>query len=283
MAIRERGQDSACSRAPAPGRSGPLPDRLRSPARQSRQAPWAAGSCRRQAAGAIRTTSLRRARRMRRARTSRLSSGRCSPSGSPISAMISRSSNPHLPSTRQRSPRCSPSRRILPSRSSSQSEPPRRPGAIAGGNCRSSCRFRATTAKARAFVGSADFAAETGDARFNALFDFLARSNRPAKTARPATKAWASKDKAVNANITDTGRAFTLALKARNASRFGAYITENLEELYRGLQGIGSCKEHRRLIRKRKKPTLTSLSRKASLISLAGSRIAFPRISVKTF
>ncbi len=91
-------------------------------------------------------------------------------------------------------------------------------------------------AKARAFVASADFTAETGDARFNALFDFLTHSNRPTKTARPATKAWASKDKAVNANITDTGRAFTLALKAKSASRFGAYITENLEELYQAFK-----------------------------------------------
>lgn len=90
--------------------------------------------------------------------------------------------------------------------------------------------------KAEAFVASAEFAADTGDARFNALFDFLSRANRPAKKAGAPKKVWTSRDKAVNGSITDTGKAFTLALKARNASRFGTYITENLEELYQAFK-----------------------------------------------
>jgi ParB family chromosome partitioning protein len=36
----------------------------------------------------------------------------------------------------------------------------------------------------------------------------------------------------VRAKITDTGKVFTLALKAREASPFGAFITERLDELF---------------------------------------------------
>jgi ParB family chromosome partitioning protein len=91
----------------------------------------------------------------------------------------------------------------------------------------------ANSGKATSFIGSSEFATKTGDGRFNLLFDFLSRS-KPAlrKPDSLAVKSWSPKDKSVSVDIKDTGKAFTLALKARNASRFGAYITENLEELY---------------------------------------------------
>ena len=90
--------------------------------------------------------------------------------------------------------------------------------------------------KALAFAASGDFVAETGDARFTLLFDFLTKSKRPAKAVVSPAKAWAAKDKTVSVDIKDTGKAFTLALKAKNASRFGAYIADNLDELYRAFQ-----------------------------------------------
>jgi len=42
----------------------------------------------------------------------------------------------------------------------------------------------------------------------------------------------ASPDRSVRAKITDTGKVFTLALKAKEASSFGAFITERLDELF---------------------------------------------------
>ncbi|MEK1853509.1 MAG: plasmid partitioning protein RepB [Phyllobacterium sp.] len=89
--------------------------------------------------------------------------------------------------------------------------------------------------RAVAFVATADFVAETGDERFNGLLDFLNKAGRAVKNA-PAIKAWAPKDKSVSVDIKDTGKAFTLALRAKNASRFGAYIADNLEELYRAFK-----------------------------------------------
>jgi ParB family chromosome partitioning protein len=91
--------------------------------------------------------------------------------------------------------------------------------------------------KAATFVASDDFAAEAGDSRFSLLFEFLSKSNSKAtKSSASAKKAWSPKDKSVSVDIKDTGKAFTLALKARNASRFGAYIADNLEELYRAFK-----------------------------------------------
>lgn len=91
--------------------------------------------------------------------------------------------------------------------------------------------------RAAAFVASDEFMAEAGDSRFNALLEFLSRSKREAKRpAASARKAWSPKDKSVTVDIRDTGKAFTLALKAKNASRFGAYIADNLEELYRSFK-----------------------------------------------
>jgi ParB family chromosome partitioning protein len=92
-------------------------------------------------------------------------------------------------------------------------------------------------AKAAGFVQSAEFAAEGSDDRFARLFDFLSGSRRPTqKSNAPKTKVWSAKDKSLNAEIKDTGKSFTLALKARNASRFGAYIADNLDELYRAFR-----------------------------------------------
>ena len=83
------------------------------------------------------------------------------------------------------------------------------------------------------FVTSSEFAQPGSDARFARLFDFL---SAPAKRSPVATKAqekaWAPQDKSVRAKITDTGKVFTLALKAREASQFGTFITERLDELF---------------------------------------------------
>ncbi|MEP7457529.1 plasmid partitioning protein RepB [Phyllobacterium sp. SB3] len=91
--------------------------------------------------------------------------------------------------------------------------------------------------KAQKFLSTVDVAAVDADERFGLLFDVLSKSNHPtAKAKPPMARMWQSTDKALKANITNSGKAFTLALKAKDASRFGAYLADNLEELYRAFK-----------------------------------------------
>jgi ParB family chromosome partitioning protein len=88
--------------------------------------------------------------------------------------------------------------------------------------------------KAVQLVAADDFMAQAGDERFNLLFNFLSKSKRQTtKPAASAKKVWSPKDKSISVDIKDTGKLFTLSLREKNASRFGAYIAENLEDLYR--------------------------------------------------
>lgn len=90
-----------------------------------------------------------------------------------------------------------------------------------------------STGRAVEYVTSAEFVQPGSDARFARLFDFLsAPAKRPPAAAKTQEKAWAPQDRSVRAKITDTGKVFTLALKAREASPFGAFITERLDELF---------------------------------------------------
>lgn len=90
-----------------------------------------------------------------------------------------------------------------------------------------------TAVRAAEYVKSADFVQLDGDDRFARLFDFLSvpvkRLRAPSK---PQEKAWVPQDKSIRAKITDTGKVFTLALKSRDASPFGAFITGRLDELF---------------------------------------------------
>ena len=91
--------------------------------------------------------------------------------------------------------------------------------------------------KARNFLASDKAAGIDADARFGLLFDALNKSARPtAKAGTSGARAWQSTDKSLKVDMKDSGKAFTLALKARNASRFGAYLADNLEELYRAFK-----------------------------------------------
>jgi len=83
------------------------------------------------------------------------------------------------------------------------------------------------------YVKSAEFVHPVSDARFARLFDFLsAPVKRPSRGLKAQEKAWSPQDRSVRAKITDTGKVFTLALKAKEASPFGAFITERLDELF---------------------------------------------------
>ena len=224
--------------APAPGRFGPLSGCFRASPRQGCQAAWATGSCHRQADGGsgscycpgpgkccalepvlYRTRTVCQAPRRPRLRSVGHQVCTCAGRDDIFEDAVGRGV-------------CSGSDHT------SQSARQRLPGGTAGGSCRSCCKCRAMAEKARAvFARQTILWLQTGDARFNLLFNFLSKSKRPARSPRhPPTKAWAPKDKSVSVDIKDTGKAFTLALKAKNASRFGAYIADNLEELYRAFR-----------------------------------------------
>ncbi|MUZ74776.1 plasmid partitioning protein RepB [Agrobacterium vitis] len=70
--------------------------------------------------------------------------------------------------------------------------------------------------------------------RFQALLSGLKSSGRSKKSGKPkpSERAWSLAENSVKVATKDVGTAFTLALKAKDASRFGAYISQNLEQLY---------------------------------------------------
>ncbi len=87
--------------------------------------------------------------------------------------------------------------------------------------------------RAADYLKSADFASSQSDVRFTRLFDFLNSVPKRARTpAKSQERAWAPGDKSVRAKITDTGKMFTLALKSKDASPFGAFIADKLDELF---------------------------------------------------
>ncbi|TIT18457.1 MAG: plasmid partitioning protein RepB [Mesorhizobium sp.] len=94
--------------------------------------------------------------------------------------------------------------------------------------------------KAEEFVETGEFKSAATDDRFNILFNFLKTSRKPKKGAGASAnaKSWSLAGKSVSVTTKDTGNAFTVALKAKDASRFGAYISENLEQLYRAFREL---------------------------------------------
>ncbi|MGX8014308.1 plasmid partitioning protein RepB (plasmid) [Mesorhizobium sp. ORM8.1] len=87
--------------------------------------------------------------------------------------------------------------------------------------------------RAADYVKSADFSSLQSDIRFTRLFDFLSSvPNRARAPAKSQDRAWTPGDKSVRAKITDTGKIFTLALKSKDASTFGAFIADRLDELF---------------------------------------------------
>lgn len=86
-------------------------------------------------------------------------------------------------------------------------------------------------------IASDTFTETAEPSRFAMLVDALkARRARKAKDRRPAEKAWSLAGDAVKVSTSDTGRSFTLALKSRDASRFGAFVSGRLERLYEEFQ-----------------------------------------------
>lgn len=88
--------------------------------------------------------------------------------------------------------------------------------------------------RVQSLTRGADFAKLESDERFNSLFLALNRSGKAVKKAEMPTAKhlWQPSDKGVSAQISNNGKAFTLAMKAKNAARFGKYLSDNLDRLY---------------------------------------------------
>jgi ParB family chromosome partitioning protein len=91
--------------------------------------------------------------------------------------------------------------------------------------------------KAETFLGIQQFTEATPDARFDLLLAELKRADRPrqARGAKPAKTKW-QPDKALSAELIDSGKAFAVSFKSKDASRFGRYLAANLDRLYAEFQ-----------------------------------------------
>ncbi|WP_234843352.1 plasmid partitioning protein RepB [Sinorhizobium meliloti] len=87
-------------------------------------------------------------------------------------------------------------------------------------------------------VRSDEFARIEIGERFSVLLSELKKKTKSKKTAvtKPEEKSWSLAENAVKVATKDSGRGFILALKAKDASRFGAYLSEHLERLYEEFQ-----------------------------------------------
>jgi ParB family chromosome partitioning protein len=85
------------------------------------------------------------------------------------------------------------------------------------------------TARALALINDTSFGEAASDLRFDALVKTLKALPKRAKAA-PAS--WEAADKALAAEFKPSGKTFTVALKAKNAGRFGRYLSDNIERLY---------------------------------------------------
>ena len=84
------------------------------------------------------------------------------------------------------------------------------------------------TAAARRLIESDGFAHKDSDERFNAITN--AAAPKPAKTLRPAV--WKAEDGTRVAHIKEDKRSLTLAIDKKAAGEFGAYLVEQLPEIY---------------------------------------------------
>ncbi|PRD42448.1 plasmid partitioning protein RepB [Phyllobacterium phragmitis] len=102
------------------------------------------------------------------------------------------------------------------------------------------------TEAAAAFTASTEFMAADQERRFDLLFDHLSgASKKPVKKAiEPKTaRVWAAADKQVTGDIRNTGKTFSLALKAKDAGKFGEYLTENLDRFYEAFRESEKAKQ----------------------------------------
>lgn len=89
--------------------------------------------------------------------------------------------------------------------------------------------------KVDAVIADAAFDQLYSDERFDRVFSALNRSAKPVKKTiekKAIQSSWAPVDKSVTVISKAIGRGYSLALKDKNATIFGGWISENIEELY---------------------------------------------------
>lgn len=89
-------------------------------------------------------------------------------------------------------------------------------------------------AKIDAAVVDPSFEVLDSDERFGRLFAELNKTGRPVRkvSAAPTKANWQAADKTVSADIRNSGKAFILSMKAKNAGSFGRFLSDNLDRLY---------------------------------------------------
>lgn len=83
-------------------------------------------------------------------------------------------------------------------------------------------------------VSSDGFPALPSDDRFSRLYSALNNTSRPTRKAVAAVSLakWQPPDRTVQADIKNSGRTFSISMKAKNAGRFGEYLSQRLDALY---------------------------------------------------
>lgn len=92
----------------------------------------------------------------------------------------------------------------------------------------------ANVAKVAEVIAADNFHALSSDERFSTLYRALNKTPRPVKKVSTASnlRKWLPRDKAVEAEIKNTGKAFSISMKAKNAGQFGEYLSGQLDALY---------------------------------------------------
>ncbi len=92
-------------------------------------------------------------------------------------------------------------------------------------------------ADALAFLARERVQGKSPEERFNFVSTHLARGTAAEASKHPIpVSEWSGANGAVRASIKNSGRNYTIALKAAEASAFGAYITRNLDRLYEAFE-----------------------------------------------
>jgi ParB family chromosome partitioning protein len=88
------------------------------------------------------------------------------------------------------------------------------------------------------YIQQSEFQSADGQDRFNSLFKFLKSSVPSRKVRKISSKAtaWAPADKLVTVSGKSTSKGYDLALRDKDATLFGGWISENLDELYRAFR-----------------------------------------------
>ena len=80
-------------------------------------------------------------------------------------------------------------------------------------------------------AGEEGFSTLPSEVRFERLGAEISRARQKVRRA-PAPGSWTAEDKNVTAEFKASGKNYSIALKSRDAARFGRYISANLERLY---------------------------------------------------